>query len=261
MMLGTTNIKFVPWQSQTLLLRHICTNSKIMAGKGKESWMKNRQSVSESESSYTHWSESNAASTHWCQSEILGTPCLESETSRPHWSGWNWKCAFSEPIDHSLMDHTWFLKVNYFISGSRGSVLDDPCSSPDSGQIFRQNIEANSVAHPASYYMATVCSFLRGVAIVAWSWPRNLVPRIRMSRAIPPLPLHVFLGYVGKPSPLYFFITKVQFWTRTNVTSVLSFIAAKFNLVSSECLQLLYNVYCFTAAAGARIRKAAFRTH
>jgi len=55
-----------------------------MARKGTESWMKNMQSVAESESSYTHWSDSNAVSTHWSQSKILGTPCFESETSRPH---------------------------------------------------------------------------------------------------------------------------------------------------------------------------------
>ena len=46
--------------------------------------MKNMQSVSESESSYIHWSESNAMSTHWPQSKILDIPCFESETSCPH---------------------------------------------------------------------------------------------------------------------------------------------------------------------------------
>ena len=59
---------------------------------------------------------------------------------------------------------------------------------------------------------------------------------------------------------LTFFTINVQFGTRTNVTSVISFTAVKFNLASSECLKLLYNVYCFTAAAGALIRKAVFRS-
>ena len=74
-----------------------------------------------------------------------------------------------------------------------------------------QNVHTGSGAHPASYSMITGALFGGGwnCRSLKLTTHLHLVPRLRMSGAIPLLPLYAFVAWTGKALPFYLSIFRL----------------------------------------------------